>query len=290
MLPVSRTNIVFAILGVALISGGLFLWARDSNEASEIRIQNTQTLYAEVPPAVPTPADAAATSTANMPVPILVYHIVRPAYPTDSRAVTGLAHTPQVFDAEMKYLGEAGYRLTTFAALESHLTEGTPLPANPVIISFDDGWSDQFTYAFPILKKYHYAAEFFIFTNAIGRRGFLTWNDLRVMRDAGMIIGSHSRSHPFLTKIIDPARLWDEIDGSKLLIEKMLGITVNEFAYPFGQYGATTTALVAKAGYKAARGDYLKKGGTASLATLYALGALNAPTTTAAFMLRFPKR
>jgi len=291
MLPSARAKILLAILGIALAGGGASLWTRYSNEAAEVRIQNTQPYFAGEPPAA-TSADAVATATSSpvdMLVPILVYHIVRPSYPSDSRAVTALAHTPQVFDAEMKYLGDAGYHITTFAALESHLEQGTPLPSDPIILSFDDGWSDQFTYAFPILEKYHYTAEFFVFTNPIGHRGFLTWDNLRTMLKAGMVIGDHTRSHPFLTKITDPAKLWNEIDGSKLLLEKTLGITVNEFAYPFGQHDATTTALVEEAGYKAARGDYLKRGGTTSLSQIYALGALNAPTTTAAFMLRFPR-
>ncbi len=292
-MPLSaRASALLAVLSVALV-GGVFLSTRNWDEAAEVRIQNTQPLFAEEPPAATsTDAFAAATSSpANMSVPILVYHIVRPAYPTDSRAVTALAHTPQVFDAEMRYLGEAGYHVTTFAALEAHLRDGAPLPANPVIISFDDGWSDQFTYAFPILEKYHYTAEFFVFTNPIGHRGFLTWDDLRTMLKAGMVIGDHTRSHPFLTKITDPAKLWNEIDGSKLLIEKTLGIAVNEFAYPFGQYDPAIIRLVEKAGYQAARGDALSRNAAApTLSQLYMLGALNAPTTTTAFMLRFPKR
>ncbi len=289
MPPSARASALLAVIGVAIV-GGVFLSTRNGDEAAEVRIQNTQSLFTEAS-STTAGVDTAdtATSSVDISVPILVYHIVRPSYPSDSRAVRALAHTPQVFDAEMKYLGDAGYHITTFAALESYLEHGTPLPSNPVILSFDDGWSDQFTYAFPILEKYHYTAEFFVFTNPIGHRGFLTWDNLRTMLKAGMVIGDHTRSHPFLTKIADPAQLWNEIDGSKLLIEKTLGITVNEFAYPFGQHNATTTALVEKAGYKAARGDYLKRGGTASLATLYALGALNAPTTTTAFMLRFPR-
>lgn len=286
----AHAKILLALVGAALIGGGVFLWVRDSNEASEIRFQNNQVLYAEVPPTATSDASALATSTVKTLVPILVYHIVRPAYPTDSRAVTALAHTPQVFDAEMKYLGDAGYHITTFAALESYLRADTPLPANPIIISFDDGWSDQFTYAFPILEKYHYTATFFVFTNPIGHHGFLSWDNLRTMLKAGMIIGDHTRSHPFLTKITDPEKLWNEIDGSKLFLEKNLGITVNEFAYPFGQYNPAIIALVEKAGYRAARGDILNRNATGTtLSQLYTLGALNAPTTTAAFMLRFPR-
>ncbi len=289
MLPFLRFPVTLLLLGGAL-AGGVFLFAHNRAEPSDAFFQNHEAFYAEVStstaPALSNPASPTVASTS---VPILVYHIVRPSYPTDSRAVTALAHTPEVFDAQMKYLADAGYHVVSFADLERHFADGAPLPKNPIIISFDDGWSDQFTYAFPILKKYHYTATFFVFTNPIGRRGFVSWSDLREMRDAGMTIGSHSKSHPFLTKITDPAVLWSEIDGSKQTLEKNLGVTVNEFAYPFGQYNTDIVALVKKAGYASARGDYYRGAGQ-SLDRLYGLSALNAPTTTELFARRFPAR
>lgn len=289
MLSPTRTKIVVAILCITAIAFGAFFLMRDSTIVAKIIFQNNQVFYAEMPATV-AHTFPISTSTEAVKVPILVYHIVRPSYPTDSRQVRALAHTPEVFDAEMKYLAEAKYHVTSFAALENYLKDGTPLPANPIIISFDDGWGDQFTYAFPVLEKYHYTAAFFVFTNPIGTRGFLTWENLRALRDAGMTIGSHTRSHPFLTKITDQNILWNEINGSKETLEKHLGITVNEFAYPFGKYDATTTALVKKAGYTSARGDYVKKGGMQSRDSLYELSALNAPTTTELFALKFPAR
>ncbi len=244
--------------------------------------------YAEVQAnATPETPITATSSAKTVRVPILVYHIVRPSYPTDSRAVRALAHTPNTFDAQMKYLGTAGYHIVSFRDLEQTFKNGTPLPAKPIIISFDDGWSDQFKYAFPILKKYQYTATFFVFTNPIGTRGFLTWDDLRTMLDAGMTIGAHSRSHPYLTKIANQNSLWNEIDGSKQKLEKALHTTVSEFAYPFGQYNPSIVALVKKAGYTSARGDYYY-GATQSADRLYELSALNAPTTTELFARKFP--
>ncbi|MBU6490848.1 polysaccharide deacetylase family protein [Patescibacteria group bacterium] len=228
---------------------------------------------------------AATTSTKKLNLPILVYHIVRPAYPGDSRAVRAIALTPETFDAQMKYLGMAGYHVVRFSDLEAYFGSGTPLPPKPVILSFDDGWSDQFTYALPILEKYRYTATFFVFTNPIGTRGFLSWDNLRALLDAGMTIGAHTRSHPYLTKITDPGMLWKEIDGSKQKLEKKLNVPVSEFAYPFGQYNATVVAMVKKAGYASARGDYFS--GEQAADRLYELSAMNAPTTTALFEEKF---
>ncbi len=282
-------KIIFTIIGVVMVIAGTVLTERSSAAGAKIRFLNNQVLYAETASTATSEATTTSSTAESVAVPILVYHIVRPAYSSDSAAVRALAQTPEIFDAQMQYLADAGYHITTFNALEAYFRNDTPLPTNPVIISFDDGWSDQFTYAFPILQKYHYPATFFVFTNPIGHRGFLSWNNLRIMHDAGMTIGSHTRSHPFLTKISSPAILWNEIDGSKKIIEQNLGITVHEFAYPFGQYDPSVIGLVQKAGYALARGDYPRKGGWVTSEQLYTLGALNAPTTTATFMLDFPK-
>lgn len=219
-------------------------------------------------------------------LPILVYHIVRPSYPSDNMAVHTIAITPETFDAEMDYLKKAGYHVVRFVDLEMHFASSTPLPPKPIILSFDDGWSDQFIYAFPILEKYHYPATFFVFTNEIGYRGGLTWNNLRELIASGMTIGDHTRSHPFLTRITSTSTLWSEIDGSKMLLEQQLDIPINEFAYPFGQYNPTIISLVKKAGYKSARGDFYS--GEQSANRLFTLSALNAPTTTAIFEKDFP--
>ena len=290
MFPFVRFPVALIMLGAALASGA-FLFAHDRTPADTF-FRHYQNFYlrdsadAQTESATTT-TPVAAPATATTSVPILVYHIVRPSYPTDSKAVRALAQTPEVFDAQMKYLSVAGYHVIAFSDLERHFADGAPLPPRSVIISFDDGWSDQFTYAFPILKKYHYTATFFVFTNPIGRRGFMTWDDLRTMRDAGMTIGSHSLSHPFLTKIALPNVLRNEIYDSKKVLEKNLGITVHEFAYPFGQYNAGIAALVRDAGYASARGDYYH-GPEQYPDRLYGLSALNAPTTTELFARKFP--
>jgi len=243
-------------------------------------------LYAEIS-STSTPIWLQAASTPGaITVPILVYHIVRPKYPDDSAAVRALAQTPEVFDAQLQYIEDAGYHVITFTDLENHFLRSTALPSKPLIISFDDGWRNQFDYAFPILVKHHLTATFFVFTNSIGRHSFLTWDNLATLLDAGMTIGSHSRSHPYLTKISSPRALADEIVESKKILEDKLGITVDQFAYPFGQYNADIVRMVKEAGYHSARGDFYS--GQQSAAVLYTLSAINTPTTVAALAQRFP--
>lgn len=244
-------------------------------------------LYAEIATST-LPAFSTASSSAahEIRLPILVYHVVRPSSPNDSAAVRAIAVTPEIFDAEMNHLKSAGYHVVRFDDLEAYFTSDTPLPPKPIILSFDDGWGSQFIYAFPILEKYRYPATFFIFTNSIDHHGFFTLDNLRALQAAGMTIGDHSRSHPYLADITSTSTLWDEIAGSKQVLEQKLGIPINEFAYPFGQYNATIVSLVKEAGYKSARGDAYS--GTQSAGRLFTLSALNAPITLSAFENAFP--
>lgn len=287
MFPRTRTSIIFAILTLIVVASA-FLLTRDRGGLTRAMFLNNQVFYAEVSDgATQAFPPATASSTQKARIPIVVYHIVRPSYPSDSQAVRALAHTPEVFDTEMQYLADAGYHVISFGDLEHYFQNGVSLPTKPIIISFDDGWGDQFQYAFPILQKHHYTATFFVFTNPIGTKGFITWDQLRTMRDAGMTIASHSRSHPYLTKVDNPNVLWSEIADSKSRLEKELGIAVHEFAYPFGQYTPVIVDLVKKAGYASARGDRYT-GGNQSNDLLYELNALNAPTTVKLFAQKFP--
>ncbi len=239
--------------------------------------------------AAATPIAAALAPVAaamSVDVPILVYHVVRPSYGDDSAAVRAMALTPETFDEQMAYLRDAGYHIIGVGDLESYFASAAPLPEKPIILTFDDGWRDQIIYAFPILQEYGYRATFFVFTNAIGRPNFLTWGDLHALIAAGMTIGDHTRSHPYLTRITSPEKLADEIVGSRGVLEAHLGVPIHEFAYPFGQYNASTTALVEAAGYRSARGDAYT--GPQSRAKLYQLSAQNAPVTLEAFKRRFP--
>ncbi len=281
--------IVLLVLGLSAFGGVIFFAKNHSTTFGPLPAQGTplenQARYAELSTTSQQTSEIATFPAEKLNLPILVYHIVRPGYPSDSRAVRAIALTPETFNAEMKYLQTAGYHVVHFGNLEAYFKTGTPLPPKPIILSFDDGWGDQFTYAFPILKKYGYTATFFVFTNAIGRPGFLSWSDLRQLLAAGMTIGDHTRSHPYLTDISSSTVLWNEIDGSKKILEKQLGVPITEFAYPFGAYNSAIQTLVKKAGYASARGDYFSGEQTAS--RLYDLSAMNAPTTTALFEKKF---
>jgi peptidoglycan/xylan/chitin deacetylase (PgdA/CDA1 family) len=260
-----------AALGVALAAG---MYARSASAPLALGMSAATSTAAA--PRVPT----AATSTA-IRVPILVYHIVRPAYPSDSAEVQKFRVTPEVFDAELAWLAAHDYHVVSLSALAARIASGTPIAPRSVVLNFDDAWEDQYVYAFPILEKYHDTATFFVPSNFPGNKSFLSWSQLREMVAAGMTIGSHSASHPFLTKITSTTTLDAEIAGSKAVLERELGVPVFAFDYPFGLYDDAIVALVRHAGYTLARTDDARASYTA--ADRFTLPAKNAPTTLAAF-------
>jgi len=212
-------------------------------------------------------------------VPILVYHHIRQPARFGSRVEWRLTVTPEVFDRQMRYLQENGYHVITFANLVGYLERESELPDKPVIISFDDGWEDQFINALPRLEEYHYNATFFVITNFVDTPGFLSWPQLRRILAAGMEIGSHTRSHPRLDKINNPGTLWDQIFTSKQILESKLNAAVDEFAYPFGAYNAASASIVRSAGYRAARACCIGR----VQSDAYALRAVMAPNDLAKF-------
>lgn len=193
---------------------------------------------------------AAPRTAAVIEVPVLVYHNVRPLQEGTRQRTFDIE--PNVFEAQMLLLLYNGYTVVSLRTLVDALIGQSPLPKRAVVITFDDGWATQFQYAFPVLARLGFTATFFVFTSPICRDArFMTWHQLRQMLDAGMSIGSHSRTHPYLTR---SDALTNEVTGSRRDIERELGCAPDFFAYPFGEFNEVLAAAVREAGYRAARG------------------------------------
>lgn len=196
-----------------------------------------------------------ATSTRAVKVPVFIYHSVRPYITGESKYQDMYDVTPQLLEEQLKYIRDHGYATITFADVIANFDHGTSLPAKPVILSFDDGWRNEYKYAFPLLKKYGMKGTFFIFTNPIDHQKahWVTWDEVKEMDAAGMEIGGHTWTHPVLTKITTDAGLDKEIARSKKILEDHLGHPIYAFAYPFGAKNDQVIAAVKRAGYVIAR-------------------------------------
>lgn len=180
-------------------------------------------------------------------VPILIYHHIAVS-PVDSRYYV----PPDTFEDEIRLLRDWEYTPITTTMLVNAIKNGAPLPPRPIILTFDDGNEDNYTNAFPIMKKYGMTGVLYLPYDYIGRDGYMTADQIREMAAAGWEIGSHSLTHPNLLAV-DTPRLRAEIVDSRKNLEKLLGVPVLTFAYPFGNVGAATD-YVKFAGYIAAMG------------------------------------
>ena len=187
-------------------------------------------------------------------VPILMYHYIGVVPPNADIYRLDLTVTPRAFEEQLAWLRGQGFTTVTLDDLVAALTQGAPLPPRPVILTFDDGYADAYTNAFPLLSRYGMTGTFFVVTEWIdsAQPGYLTWDQARAMAAAGMTIASHTRSHPDLTDGCDyDCRIY-QILGSVQTIEAEIGVRPRFFCYPSGRYDAGVLDVLRSVGIEAA--------------------------------------
>lgn len=186
-------------------------------------------------------------------VPILMYHYVSVPPPDADKYRLDLSVTPANFQAQMEYLAAEGYHPIRLSDLADYLRNGKPLPANPIVLTFDDGYADNYQNAFPVLKEYKFPATFFVITQFVDDKkpGYMTWDQLEEMAIEGMEIGSHTMTHIDLKGKPRSVQA-SELAGSKAMIEARIGTPVKSFCYPAGKYDSQALALVRSIGYTSA--------------------------------------
>jgi len=197
-------------------------------------------------------------------VPVLMYHYIRPL--DDERSKTGniLSVTPEHFASQMQEIVDLGYHPISPQDLYDTLMSSSALPAKPVIITFDDGYLDQYTDAWPVLQRLNFKATFFIITGYT-KGEYLDHDKLLELDRSGLAtVAAHTRHHAALGRSSDQARQ-DEILGSKQDLEALLGHPVTIMAYPYGSYDEEVKKLVAKNGFQ--------------MAFATTLGSLHAPSS-----------
>ena len=190
---------------------------------------------------------------ASVQVPILLYHHIETLSEDAGSDWYNTTVTPEAFEEQMAYLAYHGYHTVKIMDLVAALEGRKALPKNPVVITFDDGWIDCYARAFFVLQKYGMIATFFIPADWIGNLddSTMSWEEIEEMSKAGMEIGSHTMTHPYLTQL-EPDMLTWELEDSKALLEKHVAGPVEVLAYPFGLYDDNVMAQTQVAGYRAA--------------------------------------
>ncbi len=187
-------------------------------------------------------------------VPILMYHYISVPPPDADIYRLDLSVAPERFAEQLFWLRENGYTAITLDALYEALARGAPLPPQPVILTFDDGYADAYDHAFRLLQEFGMSGTFFVVTDWLdgARTGYLTWAQAREMAAEGMAIESHSRTHPDLTNGCDAECLAHQIAGSLEAIEAATGKRPRFFCYPGGRYDDAVLDVLESAGVLAA--------------------------------------
>lgn len=182
-------------------------------------------------------------------LPILMYHSIADV-PGNPNCVA-----PDRLLEQLLHLQNAGYQAISFQDLkEWH--EGTPLPEKPIMLTFDDGYRDNYLAAFPILQELNMKATVFMTTGNFTKPNFLSEEMVKEMAASGLVeFGAHTVHHYDLTKQA-PAVHEQEVKQSKADLEQLLGVPILAFAYPYGNFTDKTIEYVKQAGYEFAVTSY----------------------------------
>lgn len=184
----------------------------------------------------------------NIKAAVLMYHYVGDLPENADNIRRSLTVSGDEFEQQVKYFIDNNYAILSLEKFDA-LRQEKKIPEKTVIMTFDDGYLDNYEVAFPVLKKYNASGTFFIITKNIGAAGYMNEDQIKEISAAGDEIGSHSVSHLSLDKYKGNF-LKSEVSDSKAALEKILSKTVISFCYPSGKYNADTVAAVKDAGYK----------------------------------------
>jgi peptidoglycan/xylan/chitin deacetylase (PgdA/CDA1 family) len=180
------------------------------------------------------------------PVPILMYHVI--ARPPAAAAFPRLFVSPADFAGQMHWLAHHGYHAVTLMRVYDYWLHASPLPARPIVISFDDGYLGQDTHALPVLQTLGWPGVLNLRVDALNSRYALPPWRVQQLLAAGWELDAHTITHPDLTQV-DADRLWHEVDGSRVELRELFHVPVDFFCYPSGRYNAHVIAAVRRAGY-----------------------------------------
>jgi len=187
--------------------------------------------------------------------PIIMYHHIHPEFVKSSDAIlAGLTVTPAKFEADLLEFQKKGYT-TVFPQefFEEFTKDESKRIKDPIILTIDDGYVDNYEYAYPLLKKYNMKAIIYVIPNKVGitegNNIYLTWEQMKEMRASGLVeIGSHTMDHKDLSTLSKRDQTY-QIAESKKIIEEKLDMKVNDLCYPYGRYNPTSMEVAKEAGF-----------------------------------------
>jgi len=236
-----RTQILYPILLIGIV---LILSLILTKSPQQFKLPWFTAKEAETKPAIILPPK----SPKKVKIPILLYHYVEVVKDKNDFLRSRLAVSPQNFENQLILLKKSGYTFYFVKDIDNILK--SKLISKPVILTFDDGYGDFYTDAFPILKRQDAKATAFINSGLIGRPNYMTQDQVREVVSSGLVeIGGHGFSHQNLVSIgLESAKKIVNDDVST--IQETYKIKPVSFAYPYGSYNDNIRKVVNDAGYK----------------------------------------
>ncbi|WP_163654615.1 polysaccharide deacetylase family protein [Listeria sp. PSOL-1] len=176
-------------------------------------------------------------------IPVLMYHSIN----QDVR--NSLIVKPSEFAEQMKWLKDQHYTTIDMDELANMLKTGKNIPEKPVVITFDDGYLDNYQNAYPILKKYQFKATIFVITDKIGQDNHFDQRAMKEMSKNGIKMESHTVTHRELNQLDYVSQL-KELTDSKKTISEITGKPVVGLCYPVGRFNADTEKAAKESGYE----------------------------------------
>jgi len=182
----------------------------------------------------------------NRGIPVIAYHSI-----SDDNIGSPLVVSTENFREHMKTLKDKGYTTLTMKQVEEYILNEESIPAKSVLITFDDGYKDNYTNAFPILKEFNMNATIFVIPTYLDGQAYMTPDQVKEMSCYGIDIQSHTYTHKRLSDLSYEEQ-FKELELSKKQLSEMIGKEVTMCAYPEGRYNDDTLKAMEKVGYKCA--------------------------------------
>lgn len=248
-------SVSFLIL-IAVIAWAIVVNINKKSDNSAQNVKNIKSVATETTEAQnkTTVNDSNTTTAASVPmkndndgVPVIMYHSV-----SDNAASSQFAPlriTNQNFDSQMKYLKDNNFTTLTMDEINDFLTNNKPIPQKSIVLTFDDGYEDNYTNVYPVLKKYGFKATIFVVADAIDKESnYLTSPQLKELQQNGIDIESGTDENVRISNLPSASQL-ESLKDSKSKLEALLNKKVNYVSYPFGSYNADTLLDAKNAGY-----------------------------------------
>ena len=183
-------------------------------------------------------------------LPVLMYHHIQDGETAAQNGNAYLTVSPETFEKQLAYLNDKGYASIGPAELISFFNQGQSLPKKPIMLTFDDGYSDFATVAAPLLTRYSIKATVFVPTGLLENPGYLSWSNITSLAQSGFYFGNHTWSHQNLGTTLE--KIKKEVDTAQVQLTDHGQDPLKVFAYPYGTISQRASGYLRESGYQLA--------------------------------------